>query len=252
LSGAADVAPAIITFTPKQLGEFQARYGYPPLRIRVCGGSFDSNDGGQAVAIYVNRGNPIGGLTLAQIDAIFSITRKRGLSDISNWGQLGLTGDWAARPITLYGSKVPSQSANGLRDPVLLHGDFKPTIRERAQASDGETLAQIVAAVAADPGAIAFANFGRPDPRVRAVPLAESPAAPFVPGNQDTVRDRTYPLARFGYFYINRRPGQPLPPALREFLHLVLSAEGQAVVPTDGTSMPLPPRIVWEERAKIE
>ena len=254
IEGSADVAPITIPFTPREEESFVKKFGYPPLAIRVGGGSFNRNeDGSGAIAVYVNRGNPIDRLTLAQLDAIFSTTRKRGAAvDLATWGQLGLTGDWAGRPITIYSGRLSSSFANAFRYLVLLHGDFKPTIREKARDVEVETLADVVAAVAADPGAIGFAGFAQTVPAVKTLAIAETEHSPFVAGSLGSVLNRTYPLARYGYVYVNKPPGKPLPPAVREFLLLALSRQGQQIVGSDGVSLPLPASIVREELAKFE
>ena len=254
IAGTADVAPTSLPFTPRELAAFEQKYGYPPLILRVCGGSFDrAEDGSKALAIYVNRLNPIARMNLAQLDAIFSTTRKRGSpSDIATWGQLGLSGEWADRPITVYGSRLRSSQASAFQDLVLLHGEFKPSIREQGQEADDESLAAVVSAVARDPNAIGFAGFAQADPAVKTLAIGEMEDGPFVEGSFETVLRRTYPLARFGYVYVNRSPDRPLAPAVREFLRMILSKEGQQIVTADGVSQPLPDSIVQEERAKIE
>jgi phosphate transport system substrate-binding protein len=254
IAGSADLAPTSLTFTPRELAAFERKYGYPPLLLRVSGGSFDRiEDGSKALAIYVNRLNPIARLTLAQLDAIFSTTRKRGSpGDLATWGQLGLTGEWADRPITVYGSRLPNSLASAFQDLVLLHGEFKPSIREQGRGADDDSLAAVVAAVARDSNAIGFAGFAQDQPAVKALAIGETDRGPFISGSFESVLRRTYPLARFGYIYVNRPPGRPLPAAVREFLRLVLSREGQRIVTEDGVSQPLPAAIIREELAKLE
>jgi phosphate transport system substrate-binding protein len=254
IDGTAEVAPTTIPFTPHEEDAFVKKFGYPPLALRVSGGSFNRNeDGSGAIAVYVNRNNPISRMTLTQLDAIFSTTRKRGgPADIASWGQLGLTGEWAARPITTYSGRLSSSIASAFRYRVLLHGEFRPTIHEKARDTLVDALADVVAAVADDPGAIGFAGFAQVVPGVKAVALAETENDPFIPGSFESVLHRTYPLVRYGFVYVNRPPGKPLPPAVHEYLRLALSRQGQEIVVTDGVSLPLPATVVREELAKIE
>jgi phosphate transport system substrate-binding protein len=252
-SGLADVAPIGREFLPSELAMFRQRHGYDPLLIRVASGSFATDNRSHALAVYVHRDNPLRQLTLAQLDALFSATRRRGhAQDIRVWGDLGLTGEWAARPIALYSIRRPNGIVNFFQQQVLLDGDFKAGLVERSNSNDQGALTAVVESVATDPAGIGFAGFAHASEGVRALALAESEAGPFVVGTPGSVADHSYPLARWVYIAVNKAPGQPLPPKVREFLRLVLSYEGQQIVARDTAFLPLPANIVREELAKIQ
>ncbi len=254
-SGYADIAPTVFTFSDNEVATFEQKYGYKPLFIRVSGGSYNKTEGTQAFAVFVHRDNPLKQLTLTQLDAIFSSTHRRGAkNDITTWGQLGLDGKWADMPITLYSVRKVEASASAFQDLVMLHGTFKPTLRERAASGtlDIDNLDAVVAAVANDPSAIGYAGFAQSTNEVKSLSIAESEGSPFIAATFDTVLNRQYPLSRFNYIYVNKPPGKPLPPMVREFLRLILSAEGQRSIVEDGSFLPLPLSILKEELAKIE
>ena len=254
LSGAADVAPTgFWRLSPAEEGAFRQKFGYPPLGIRICGGSFDDNDGSEAIAVFVNESNPVSGLSLAQVGRVFLAGRhSEGLAAPRTWGDLGVGGPWAARPITPICGKLPNPLANAFRDIAMPDGEFRSRVHEEAGASDTAARSAVVRAVAADPGAIGIAGFGQAARGARALPLCESGGGPYVRGSFETVRNHSYPLSRFGYAYVNKPPGQPLPPALREFILLILSREGQQVAAEEGPARPLTASVVIEERKKIE
>lgn len=252
-NGLADVAPIAREFLPSELAMFRQKFGYDPLLIRVASGSYATNNRSHALAVYVHRENPLRELTLAQLDAIFSSSRKRGHpTEIKVWGDIGLTGDWAYRPISIYSMRRPNGIVNFFQQRVLLEGDFKATLAERSNSSDQGALVAVTEAVAADIGGIGFAGFAHANDRVRALALAQSEGSPYVLGTPDSVSDQTYPLARWVYIAVNKPPSQPLPPQVREFLRLVLSYEGQRIVAQDDAFLPLPAVIVREELAKLE
>jgi phosphate transport system substrate-binding protein len=193
----------------------------------------------------VHKDNPIKQLSLAQVEAIFGKSRKRGYKEnITTWGQLGLTGDWANRPIGLYGRNSASGTYGYFREHVLRNGDYKDTVKEQPGS------ASVVQGVTEDRYAIGYSGAGYRTSGVRAVPLAEQPSGPYFEGTYEEVTAGKYPLSRFLYMYVNKAPGKPLDPVPQEFLKLVLSKEGQEVVIKDGY-MPLTPTQVKEELAKI-
>ncbi|MCW5548650.1 MAG: substrate-binding domain-containing protein [Opitutaceae bacterium] len=252
-TGLADMAPIGRELLPSELAMFRQKFGYDPLLIRVGSGSYATDNRTHALAVYVHRDNPLRGLTLAQLDAIFSTSNKRGHSgDIKTWGDLGLGGEWHDRPITLYAMRRPNGIVNFFQQRVLLGGEFKTTIRERTNSNDKGALSSVVESLENDPGGIGYAGFSHALPGVRAVELAEESAGPFVAGTPESVADRTYPLARWIYIAVNKPPGQALPPNVREFLRLVLSREGQRIVAQDGAYLPLSAEVVREEQARLE
>lgn len=252
-NGLAHLAPIAREFLPSELEMFRKRHGYDPLLIRVAGGSFATNNRSHAVAVYVHRENPLRHLTLAQLDAVFSTTRRRGYPrDIAVWGDLGLGGEWTYRPITIYSMRRPNGIVNFFQLRVLQGGEFKSAIHERGNTSDKLALAAVVESIANDPGAIGFASFGHGEGGVRALALSEDGNTPAISGTPESVADHTYPLARWVYIAINKPPGLPVAPTVKEFLQLVLSSEGQKVVARDEAFLPLPAAVRQQELAKIE
>jgi phosphate transport system substrate-binding protein len=237
ISATAQFGPMSRQMKPTEIDAFEKKFGYKPTELRT---SFD------ALAVYVHKDNPIESLTLAQADAVFSKTRKRGaVKDAATWGGLGLTGDWAARPISIYGRNSASGTYGFFKEHVLKNGDFKDTVKEQPGS------ASVVQGVTNDRYGIGYSGIGYRTSGVRLVPLAESDGGAASEGSYDDVVSRKYPLARYLYVYVNRAPGKPLDPLLKEFLKLVFSREGQEVVVKDGY-LPLTAAIVTEELRKLD
>ncbi len=234
--GTANFGPMSRRMKDKEIQAFESRYGYKPTAIRVA---LD------ALAVYVNKDNPIESLTIPQVDAVFSATRRCGLrEDIRYWGQLGLSGGWAERPIQLYGRNSVSGTYGYFKKVALCSGDFRNTVNEQPGS------ASVVQAVTSSLNAIGYSGIGYKTSGVRAVPLAASAETQPVAATTEAALSGDYPLARYLYIYVNRRPGTPLPPLEREFLKLVLSRDGQQIVVKDGY-IPLPARIVQRELRRI-
>ena len=227
----ADIIPMSRPLTPQEIQGFVAKYGYPPTQIKVAG---------DALAIFVEKRNPLAGLTLEQLDGIFSRTQRRGGSPIDTWGQLGLTGEWADRPLTLYGYGPEDGAHEIFKQQVLDGGSFRLSLRVEGGGSS------IVQGVAANVGAIGFASNFFTAKRVRAVPLAGADGQFFAP-TQENLRSGDYPLVRFLYVCVNKPPRQPLRGPAAEFLRFLLSREGQQVV-ADGGNIPLDAATVAEGR----
>ena len=240
LDGRADLVTFVREPFSAEATAFHARFGYPLTTIRIGGGSYATKGGTHAIAIYVNAANPLSQLTLAQLDAVFSRTLLRGAPHQAlTWGDLGADGDWAARPVHVYGmltrraSGNPPGIVNYLTQRVLLGGAWRQDLREQTD-HDGETaLEAIVARVAADPEAIGYSGFGYRTAGVKPLALAEAAGRPYYQGLPDEVARQDYPLSRSIYLGINAAPGRPLPPLLREFLRFVLSADGQRALARD-------------------
>jgi phosphate transport system substrate-binding protein len=219
-----------------EIDQFEQRHGYKPLELRT---SYD------ALAVYVHRDNPIKELSLAQVEAVFGKSRRRGYKEnVTTWGQLGLTGDWANRPIGLYGRNSASGTYGFFKEHVLRNGDYKDTVKEQPGS------ASVVQGVENDRYGIGYSGIGYRTSGVRAVPLSAAPGAPASEGSYEDVTSGRYPLARFLYVYVNKAPNRQLDPLQLEFLKLMLSKEGQEVVIKDGY-MPLSAKQVQEELAKI-
>jgi phosphate transport system substrate-binding protein len=282
LAGRAQLAPFAREASPTEMADFRRKFGYPPLLICVATGSYATKYNTHALGVYVNAANPLTKVTLAQLDAIYSTTRRRGYpEDITTWGQLGLTGEWADRPIHLYGMVHRYEKTNNppgiwyfFLQRVLRGGEMKATVHEivdttphgrtlmpQAAAEPAgageepvmEALDGIVAAVARDPAGIGYSGFRNRREGAKTLALAVKPAGPFFTGTLEDVLHRDYPLTRKVYIVINRAPGRPLDPLVREFLHFVLSREGQEIVATDPSNyLPLTPRLAAKARAQLD
>jgi len=225
IEGAANFGPMSRLMNAKEIEAFEKKFGYKPTPVPAA---ID------ALAVYVNKDNPIPGLSLPQVDAIMSATRKcGGNEDLTRWGQVGMTGEWANRPIALYGRNSVSGTYGYFKERALCKGDFKRNVAEQPGS------ASVVQSVTGQIGAIGYSGIGYKTSGVRAIPLAAKDGQPFVEPDATHAIDGTYPLARVLYFYVNKRPNQPLTPLEREFVKLVLSKQGQEVVIKDGF-VPLP------------
>lgn len=221
----------------KEVESFEKKFGYKPTPIAVA---ID------ALAVFVHKDNPIEGLTIPQIDAIFSSTRTCGdPADIDNWGDLGLTGSWDGRDIQLYGRNSVSGTYGYFKGKALCKGDFKNTVNEQPGS------ASVVQSVSASVNGIGYSGIGYTTSSVRAVPLSKEAGKEFVSANSENAIAGKYPLSRFLYVYVNKAPGKPLPPLTAEFIKLVLSREGQEVVVKDGY-IPLPASVAERELSKIQ
>ena len=222
---------------PDDVRDFKAKFGYDPLSVPVCGGSYRHFGALDAVAFFVNKDNPIEKLTFEQIDAIYSTTHHRGAKAIRNWGDLGLGREWADKPIHVYGIKP----WNG----------FEEFVRERVLSKDGKrgewrddivfekVVFPMAKHVADDKYGIGYSGIAYLDQGVRVLPLVANPGeAPQAP-TYENVALATYPLSRLIYFNVNKAPGKPLPFALDELLRFILSREGQQVVLDQASYVPL-------------
>ena len=237
ISATAQFGPMSRQMKPTEIDEFEKKFGYKPTELRT---SFD------ALAIYVHKDNPIKSLTMAQADAVFSKTRKRGaVKDAATWGDLGLTGDWAMRPISIYGRNSASGTYGFFKEHVLKNGDYKDTVKEQPGS------ASVVQGVTNDRYGIGYSGIGYRTSGVRIVPLTEKDGGALSEGSYEDVVSKKYPLARYLYLYVNKAPGKPLDPLIKEFLKLVYSREGQEVVLKDGY-LPLTAAIVTEELRKLD
>ncbi|MGH7163850.1 MAG: PstS family phosphate ABC transporter substrate-binding protein [Planctomycetota bacterium] len=220
MEGTATFGPMSREMKDKEIDDFEKKYGYKPTAIPT---SIDM------LAVYVHKDNPLTGLTLQQVDAIFSSTRKGGLEkDIVKWGDLGLTGDWANKPISLYGRNSASGTYGYFKEHALFKGDYKSSVKEQPGSSS------VVQSVASDKYGIGFSGIGYKTADVRAVPLAADAKSGHVEAKVEHAYDDTYPLARFLFLYVNHKPGGELDPLRREFLRYALSQQGQLDVVKDG------------------
>lgn len=227
---------------------FAKKYHYDPLHFMVSLATFNTPQRVQALGIFVHPSNPIAGLTLAQLDRIYGPQgRGNRAREIKTWGDLGLTGEWAARPVHAYSRQLDNEVTTHLRDVVARGAKLGGQVVVPGKGVSVD----VVGAVAADPGGIGFAGFAYQSAGVRAVPLARDEGGAFIAATTESCAQNRYPLVRPLCFFVNRRPGAPLDPLLREFIRFVLSAEGQRIV-ADEKYLPLTPALLAAERAKID
>jgi phosphate transport system substrate-binding protein len=220
---------------PEEIASFEKKFGYKPTAVAVA---LD------ALAIFVSKDNPIDKLTLQQADAIFSSTRKSGApADITTWGQLGLTGEWASHPINLYGRNSASGTYSYFKEHVLAKGDYKSTVKEAPGS------ATVVQNVTADRDGIGYSGIGYRTSGVKAVPIVGKDGTPYEAAAANVYSSK-YPISRALFVYVNKAPGQPLSAAVKEFLSFVLSKDGQEIV-LKGGFVPLTSAMVTEYRAKL-
>ncbi|ODS94976.1 MAG: phosphate-binding protein [Lautropia sp. SCN 69-89] len=225
--GASNFGPMSRLMSSREVESFEKKHGYKPFAVPVA---ID------ALAVYVNKDNPIPGLSIEEVDAILSVGRKCGYAtDITKWGQVGMTGEWANRDVAMYSRNSVSGTYGYFKDVALCKGDFKRNVAEQPGS------ASVVQSVATQINAIGYSGIGYKTSGVRALPLSQKKGQPFVAADAVHAIDGTYPLARLLYVYVNKKPNQPLPPLEREFFKMVLSQQGQRVVVKDGfVPMPAP------------
>lgn len=231
IAGTAQFGPMSREMKEKEIDAFQEEFGYKPTALPT---SIDM------LAVYVNKDNPIEGLTFPQVDAIFSKTRRGGYpTSIRTWGQVGLTGTWANRPISLYGRNSASGTYGYFKEHALFGGDYKDEVKEQPGSSS------VVQGVASDLYAIGYSGIGYKTADVRVVPLALDADSEFVDATAENAYSGDYPMARFLYLYVNHKPGTELDPLRREFLKYVYSKQGQSDVVKDGY-LPVPATIAGQ------
>lgn len=237
ISGTAQLGPMSREMKSTEIDEFEKKYGYKPTAIRVAV---------DALAVYVNKDNPLDKLTLQEVDAIFSKTRACGSKqNVTTWKQVGLKdGQWGSRPMSLYGRNSASGTYGYFKEHALCKGDYKDQVKEQPGS------ASVVQGVTSDMNGIGYSGIGYKTSGVKAVALAAKAGAPYFPATPDDALSGKYPLSRFLYVYVNKAPNKPLDPLVREFVKYMLSQEGQQVVVKDGY-IPLPNRIVQEELGKF-
>ncbi|MDN3651776.1 phosphate ABC transporter substrate-binding protein PstS family protein [Thalassotalea ponticola] len=219
----------------KEIQAFEKKFGYKPTAVRVA---ID------ALAVFVHKDNPIQGLSIEQVDAIFSSNRKcKGEQDINRWGKLGLEGDWTGKDIQLYGRNSVSGTYGYFKEKALCKGDFKNTVNEQPGS------ASVVQSVSASLNGIGYSGIGYKTSGVRALPLSKK-GTNYVEANMENAVSGDYPLSRYLYVYVNKHPNKPLAPKEAEFLKMVLSKQGQKIVEKDGY-IPLPASVVEKEFKKL-
>ncbi len=224
-----NIGPMSREMKDNEIEAFESRYGYKPTAIPVA---ID------ALAVYVHKDNPIAGMTISQVDAIFSSNQRCGATgSINSWGDLNMAGAWERRDIQLFGRNSVSGTYGYFKDAALCDGDFKSNVNEQPGS------ASVVQSVSTSINGIGYSGIGYRTSSVRAVPLAKNAGSEFFEATPENSVAGNYPLARFLYVYVNKEPNKPLPPLEREFVKLILSKTGQEVVLKDGY-IPLPGRVV--------
>jgi phosphate transport system substrate-binding protein len=237
IAGTAQLGPMSRDMKGSEVDQFERKFGYKPVQVRVAV---------DALAVFVNKDNPVKCLSFEQVDGAFSKSRRQGgKDDLKTWGQLGLTGDWTNRPVSLFGRNSASGTYGFFKEHVLKNGDYKDSVKEQPGS------AAVVQGITVDRYAMGYSGIGYTTAGVRAVPLSEKTGGSCAEATAENAYAGKYPLARFLYVYTNRAPGKPMDPLTREFVKLVVSRQGQEVVVKDGF-FPLPASIVKDELAKIQ
>ena len=235
--GTSNLGPMSRLMKDKEIEAFEKRHLYKPTPVAVA---ID------ALAVFVHKDNPLEGLYIDQVDAIFSSTRTCGAPEpIEKWGQLGLEGAWVNREIQLYGRNSVSGTYGYFKDNALCKGDFLNNVNEQPGS------ASVVQSVSSSLNGIGYSGIGYTTSSVRAIPLSRSHDKPFVEATPEMAIAGSYPLARFLYVYVNKEPGKPLSPLTLEFFKQVLSKQGQEVVVKDGY-IPLPAAVAARELEKLQ
>ncbi len=228
IEGTAQIGPMSRLMKAEEIDAFEKKFGYKPTEVKVA---ID------ALAIFAHKDNPLKGLTMKQVDSIFSSTRKMGGTDISEWGQLGLDA-WKGRAISLFGRNSASGTYGFFQENALAKGDFKTTVKEQPGSS------AVVQGIGADLYALGYSGIGYKTSGVRTLPLAGDDGK-FYDATYDNALSGDYPMARFLVVYVNKKPGAPLDKLTLEFLKFALSKDGQTIVEKDGY-FPLPAEVAEE------
>lgn len=234
--GTSNFGPMSRMMKDKEQAAFESKYGYKPTPIAVA---ID------ALAVFVNKDNPIKGLSIEQVDAIFSATRKCGYTeDVTTWGQLGLSGAWTNRPVQLYGRNSVSGTYGYFKDRALCKGDYKNNVNEQPGS------ASVVQGITKSMNGIGYSGIGYKTSGVRTVPISKKPGGRLVDATPESAVSGDYALSRFLYVYVNKHPNKPLAPLEAEFVKMIMSQQGQMVVVKDGY-IPLPSQVVAKQLASI-
>lgn len=235
--GTSNLGPMSRKMKDNEIKAFEAKHGYKPTAIPVA---ID------ALAVYVHKDNPIKGMTMAEVDAVFSSTRKCGSDkEVKGWGDLGLSGSWSSRDMQLFGRNSVSGTYGYFKEHALCKGDFKSNVNEQPGS------ASVVQSVSASLNSIGYSGIGYRTSGVKAVPLANKAGQPFVEATDENALSGDYPLSRYLYVYVNKHPNKALSPLEQEFVKMMLSKIGQNVVIKDGY-IPLPAKVVEKALKSIQ
>jgi phosphate transport system substrate-binding protein len=257
-TGIGDIAILGEEILPDAAAAFEKVRHYPPLGIEVATGSLDVRNFDYAQMFFVHKDNPLAKMTLAELDAIFGEEHRRGAKNLRTWGELGLGGEWAGQAITPYGWKIDDSFGAYIQEAVLGGSHrWNCALREYAHIYriDGTIYdhgQQILDALAKDRYGIAVSNARYSGPDVKPLAIAANAGGPYVPASKRSLIERSYPLARTIPAVVDRAPGAPLDPKVREFLRYVLSREGQEAIVHDGRYLPLSAEYAAEQRRKLQ
>ncbi|AWB65519.1 phosphate-binding protein [Saccharobesus litoralis] len=233
--GTSQFGPMSRKMKSKEIEAFEKRFGYKPTGVRVA---ID------ALAVFAHKDNPLKGLTIKQVDAIFSSTRKcGGNEDIDRWGQLGLSGEWTRKDIQLFGRNSVSGTYGYFKSKGLCKGDFKNNVNEQPGS------ASVVQSISSSLNAIGYSGIGYKTSGVKTIPLAKK-GTKYVDATMANAISGKYPLSRYLYVYINKHPNKALDPLTAEFLRMILAQKGQHIVEKDGY-IPLPAAVANKELKKL-
>lgn len=234
---ASNLGPMSRQMKPKESAMFERRFGYKPTRITVA---LD------ALTVYVHKDNPLKGLTIPQVDAIFSSTRKCGAKDnIERWGDLGVKGQLSDKSLQLYGRNSVSGTYGYFKTVGLCKGDYKSSVNEQPGSSS------VVQSVASSVHAIGYSGIGYKSAGVKALPISKRSKRRFIPPTVRNVLTGKYPLTRSLYIYVNNEPGKGVEPVVKEFMKMILSKNGQQIVLKDGY-IPLPQRMIEKQLKRLD
>lgn len=237
ISGTAQLAPMSRKMKESEVDEFVKKYGFKPTTIGVA---LDS------LAVFVHKDNPLAKLSMPEVDAIFSKTRKGGLSqDIVTWDQLGLAGEWKGLPVSLYGRNSASGTYGYFKEHALYKGDYKDSVKEQPGS------ASVVMGITEDRAGIGYSGIGYTTSGVKAIALSDKAGGTAYEANYENVLSGKYPLSRMLYINVVKEPNKPLPAHIAEFLKFVLSKEGQEIVVKDGY-LPLPQKALEKELQNLK
>lgn len=247
-NGTADFAFIAREMMGREETPFIDKFGYKPLAIAVSGGSLRVKAFTDCIVFIVNKDNPLNEITFPQLDAMYSLTHNRGIrAPITTWGQLGLTGEWADKPIHLWGVQIPNGYDNFVNMHVLADGQWRGDIQTQP------TVIPLSDKVAEDKYAISYTGLAwDTNPNTKVLKLAIKDGGPYIAPTFENVASQKYPLSRVIYMFVNREPGKPINPVLREFLRYALSREGQQAIVHDGIFTPLPAALDAREMDKLK
>jgi phosphate transport system substrate-binding protein len=257
-TGTGDMAIMGREIWPYEITTFEKVFHHPPTGVDITTGSLDIRNMDFALNIFVNKDNPLAHLTLTQVDAIFGSEHRRGTRNIRTWGELGLMGEWADKPIHVYGFPAHRGFAVFFQDAVL-GGSHKWNcdMKEFADVRqpDGTLLdggQRILDALAKDPYGIAYSNLRYMNAQVKPLALAPTDGGAYYEATRENLIARKYPLTRFITTFINRAPGKPVDPKVKEFLRYILSREGQQAIVSDGNYLPLSEAAIQAQLKKLQ